>query len=83
MAIDFTKPQFWLAEIDMHGNPKLIDGAHSTRGGAEKAKALFDGLGLSGAREFAVAEIRLSEFTGEHEPVDQSAIDAINNCGGG
>lgn len=27
--------QYWLAELDVHGNPKLIDGAHDSADGAK------------------------------------------------
>lgn len=54
------KTQWWLAELDMHGNPKLTDGAHSVRAGAEKALTLMQRLGLAKDRHFAIAEVRRS-----------------------
>ncbi len=29
-------PQYWLAELDQHGNPTLIDGSHETAEGAKQ-----------------------------------------------
>jgi hypothetical protein len=73
--------QFWLADLDRYGNPKLIDGAHQDRAGAEQAATLIRRLGLSGDQNFAVAEVRLSKLTGEHGPVDEEAIATLNAIG--
>ncbi|VVD74257.1 hypothetical protein PHO31112_00748 [Pandoraea horticolens] len=53
--------QWWLADIDMHGNPTLSDGAHSDRAGADKAAYLHAALGLKHDRKFAVARVELFE----------------------
>lgn len=71
--------QYWLAELDKHGNPKLIDGAHEDRGGAEKAATILTRLGLAKGRDFAVAEVHISPLTGEHEPVNEEAIATLNS----
>ena len=73
--------QFWLAELDRYGNPTLCDGAHSERSGAEEALTLFNRLGLSKKRKFAIAEVRLSVPTGEHKPVNEEAIATLNSLG--
>ena len=39
-AVNLRSPQFWLAEIDQYGNPRLVDGAHATRAGVEQAAYL-------------------------------------------
>lgn len=75
------KTQWWLAELDMYGNPSLTDGAHGDRAGAEEALTIFKRLGLSGERRFAIAEVRLSEPTGEHGPVNEEAIATLNSIG--
>lgn len=72
------KTQWWLAELDMHGNPKLTDGAHSVRAGAEKALTLMQRLGLAKDRHFAIAEVRLTEPTGKHGHVNEEAIATLN-----
>jgi hypothetical protein len=69
--------QYWLAELNQYGNPKLIDGAHQARVGAEKAATILRRLGLARDRRFAVAEVHLSELTGEHEPVNEEAIQTL------
>jgi hypothetical protein len=75
------KTQWWLVELDMHGNPKLTDGAHSVRAGAEKALTLMQRLGLAKDRHFAIAEVRLTEPTGKHGQVNEEAIATLNAIG--
>lgn len=73
--------QWWLAELDVYGNPKLADGAHNKRDGAEEALTLLQRLGLAKERRFAIAEVRLTEPTGEHGPVNEEAIATLNAIG--
>ena len=75
------KTQWWLAELDVYGNPKLADGAHDKRDGAEEALTLIQRLGLAKERRFAIAEVRLTEPTGEHGPVNEEAIATLNAIG--
>jgi hypothetical protein len=75
------RDQWWLAELDKYGNVTLVDGAHYSRSGAEKAMTLFNQLGFSGNRRLAIAEVRLTEPTGEHDPVDAEAVAALNAIG--
>lgn len=71
--------QFWLAELDRYGNPTLIDGAHSDRSGAEKALVLRERLPIFNTedREFAIAEVLLTEATGNHAGLNEDAISAL------
>lgn len=73
--------QYWLAELDQYGNPKLIDGAHSDRDGAEEAATLLRRLGLAGVRKFAVAEVRITALTGQHGPLNEEALGTLNAIG--
>ena len=73
--------QWWLAEMDQYGSAKLCDGPHLKRDGAEKAATLIRRLGLHRGRKFAVAEVRLTDLTGTHSPVDETAIDTLNAIG--
>lgn len=73
--------QFWLAELDRYGNPKLVDGAHSERSGAEEAAAIIQRLGLASERKYAVAEVVLTELTGEHPALNEEAIATLNAIG--
>lgn len=75
------RPQFWLVSLDRHGNPKLVDGSHWKRSGAEKALTLIRSLGMNKGEKFAIAEIHLSDPTGEHEPVNEEAIATLNHIG--
>ncbi len=72
--------QFWLAELDQHGNPKLIDGAHSNAEGANRAAYLIKAMNLGGnqPRNFAVARVELSECVPTAAGVNLEAIRTIN-----
>ena len=74
--------QWWLAELDRYGNPKLIDGAHSERQGADQAAYLIRSIGLGGAtpRRFAVARVELTEVDERnHEIVNEEAVAACKS----
>lgn len=73
--------QWWLAELDQHGNPKLCDGAHSDRQGAEHALYLIQRLGLARDRRFAVAEVRLTEATPDPRGANEEALATLNAVG--
>ncbi|GAA0753124.1 hypothetical protein [Sphingomonas trueperi] len=73
--------QWWPAELDQHGNPTLVDGAHSDRNGADQAKHLFDRLGFSGDRRLVVARVTLSEPKPASEGVNEEALDSLNSIG--
>lgn len=72
--------QWWLAQLDPYGNPTLVDGAHRDRAGAEKAATIIRRLGLSQGKVYSIAEVRLSELTGEDSPVDERAIATLNKA---
>ena len=62
---DDMREQYWLAELDQYGNPKLIDGAHSNKDGAEHALELYKQLGgCNNGTKYAIAHVTLSEPTG-------------------
>ena len=73
--------QFWLAELDRHGNPTLVDGAHSDRDGAEEALTLRKRLAMlnTEGKRYAIAEVRLSKPTGNHGPINEEALSTLNN----
>lgn len=72
-------PQWWLAEVDLNGNPTLVDGSHSTREGADRAAYLFTAFRVAkpGAR-YAVARVELSEPRPSSKGVNHAAVDEIN-----
>lgn len=73
--------QFWLAELDVYGNPTLVDGSHSERKGAEQALTLYKRLSMisTNGKRYAIAEVHLSEPTGEHDPVNEDALEVLNS----
>jgi hypothetical protein len=72
--------QYWLAEIDQHGNPKLIDGAHANAQGANRAAWLIKAMNLGGdrPRQFAIARVELSECVPTAAGVNLEAVRTIN-----
>lgn len=71
--------QFWLVELDRYGTPRLVDGAHPKRDGAEKAMTLLRRLNLSkDGVKYAVAEITVHVLTGKHSPVNEEAMSTIS-----
>jgi len=74
-------PQYWLAELSVHGNPTLIDGPHSLRQGANKAAYLIQAMRLGKPdRVFAVARVELTECVPSSKGVNEKAIATINAC---
>lgn len=71
--------QYWLAELDRYGNPTLVDGAHSERSGAEEALTLRKRLPMlsTEGKRYAIAEVYLSEPTGEHGALNEDALQAL------
>lgn len=77
--VKLRTPQYWLAELDMHGNPTLIDGSHDSPKGANKAAYLIDALHLGNPnRVFAVAKVILTECVPSDNGVDHEAVRSIN-----
>lgn len=74
---EVTSVQWWLAELDQYGNPKLSDGAHSERAGADKAMYLIKNLGLDNkGKRWAVARVELSEPQPSADGVNHDAVSA-------
>ncbi|WP_155257350.1 MULTISPECIES: hypothetical protein [Burkholderia] len=72
---EVTDVQWWLAELDQYGNPKLSDGAHSERAGADKAMYLIKNLGLdTKGKRWAVARVELSEPRPSANGVNMEAV---------
>ena len=74
------RAQWWLAEVDRYDNPKLVDGAHGDRAGADKAAFLFGSLGLTGDRKLAVAKVELSDPRPSSEGVNMEAVRDCNRA---
>ncbi len=73
--------QWWLAEIDQHGNPKLTDGAHQDRAGVEQAAYLIGRLGLTRDRKFACAEVTLTPVEAKSHGANEDALSTLNSIG--
>ncbi|WP_261534746.1 hypothetical protein [Burkholderia multivorans] len=72
---EVTDVQWWLAELDQYGNPKLSDGAHRERAGADKAMYLIKNLGLDNkGKRWAVARVELSEPRPSANGVNMEAV---------
>lgn len=71
-------PQYWLVELDQHGNPKLIDGSHDSPEEVNRAAYLIRTMGLGDPnRRFAVAKVELTECVPTSRGVNHEAVDAI------
>ncbi len=54
--------QYWLVELDMHGNPELIDGSHDSRENADRALYLRKRLGFyTPVKRYAIARIEITK----------------------
>lgn len=71
--------QWWLARLDQHGNPTLVDGAHGARSGADQAMYLINAMKLACPGErYAVARVELSEPEPNAHGVNHEAVATIN-----
>ena len=67
--------QYWLAELDQHGNPTLTDGPHSNAEGANQAAYLIEAMHLGQrGRSFAVARVELFECVPTSKGVNHEAV---------
>jgi hypothetical protein len=74
---DLRTPQYWLAELDQYGNPKLIDGSHSSPEGANRAAYLLTALRLRSYGVFAVAKVELAECVPSSKGVDHESVEKV------
>ena len=67
--------QYWLVELGVHDLPRLLDGPHSRRSGANRAAYLIRGIGLGPKdRRFKVGRLELSDCEPTNAGVDESAL---------
>ncbi len=76
-----SQQEWWLAEVKEGHGSNLVDGAHDTREGAEEALTIFNKLGFSKGKKYKIAQVILSDPTGEHQPVNEDAIKTLNDIG--
>jgi hypothetical protein len=73
--------QYWLAELNVHDNPKLIDGPHDNAEGANHAAYLIQAMHLGEPnRRFAVAKVELTECAPSSKGANEEAINMINTA---
>lgn len=70
---------WWLARLDVHGNPTLVDGMHGERAGAERAFYLYQQLGFAEEKRYAIAQVLLTEAVGSDAGVDQDALSTVKS----
>ena len=78
--------QWWLAELDRYGNPRLCDGAHSERAGAERAGAeramyLYGRLGLENGQRYGICRVEVFPAVAAPHGTNEEAISALNSIG--
>lgn len=78
---DLRSPQFWLAELDQYGNPRLVDGSHGDRSGVEQAAYLFSRLGLGKGKQYACAEVILTPVEEKSHGSNEDALSTLNSIG--
>lgn len=79
-ATDLRSPQFWLAEVDQHGNPRLVDGSHATRQGVEQAAYLYANLGMGKGKSYACAEVVLTPVDAVAHDVNEEAVAILSRA---
>jgi len=73
--------QWWVADIDRHGNPLLEDGAHSNREGCEKALYIMRRLGLRPHQKRAICRVEIYPPEAKAHDADESALTILNSIG--
>lgn len=74
--------QWWLAELDQHGNPRLCDGAHSDRAGVEKAMYLYRRLGLDRCgQQYAAVRVEIWPAEAKAHEVNETEVSYLNSIG--
>lgn len=74
--------QWWLAELDKHGNPTLTDGAHSDLAGVEEALYLIQKIACLGerGRKFAAVRVEIYEVEAAPHHANMDAIRTLNDA---
>lgn len=73
------KPQYWLAEIDVHGNPTLVDGAHDKSAGVEQALYLLKRMGLADRKaKYGMVRLTISDVEAKSHGAHEGSVEACN-----
>lgn len=73
--------QWWVADLDRHGNPTLTDGAHGSREGCEKALYLMKRLGLRPDQKRAICRVEIYPPVAKPHDANENALRALNGIG--
>lgn len=73
--------QWWVADIDQYGMPKLTDGPHSKRDGCEHALYLLSRLGLRPEQKRAICRVEIFPPVAKPHGADEEALNALNSIG--
>ncbi len=73
--------QWWLAELDRYGNPRLCDGAHSERTGAERAMYLYKCLGLEKGMQYGICRVEMLPSVAIPHGANEESISTLNSIG--
>jgi len=69
--------QYWLAELDVHGNPTLTDGAHDDTDGANEALYLYKRLGFYKEDvRYAIAKIEIMDVEDKAFKINEDAAES-------
>lgn len=73
--------QWWVADLDQHGNPSLIDGAHEGREGCELALYIIQRLGLRPNQKRAICRVEIFPPVAKSHGANEEALGALNDIG--
>jgi hypothetical protein len=73
--------QWWLAELDQHGNAKLIDGPHNEMAGVQRAAHLFEQLGFAKGKQHAAARVEVMPIEPNSSGINHEAVQQLQALG--
>lgn len=73
--------QWWVADLDRHGNPTLSDGAHSDREGCEKAIYIMERLGLRKGQRMGICRVEIFPPAAKPHGANEDALGILNGIG--
>ncbi len=73
--------QWWVADLDRYGNPRLTDGAHSEREGCEEAIYIMARLGIQPDRKRAICRVEIYPPEAKSHGANEDALKTLNSIG--
>lgn len=71
--------QWWLVELDQWNNPRLVDGAHANKSGADKALFIITGMGLAKDKTYLSARVDFFDPKPTSNGVNMQALEACKS----